>query len=84
MPTYRFQIDGRSVAVHSDADTPLLHALRAGHGVNGPRAGCGPARCGECTVHLDGEPVRSCVFPVSAAAGRTVTTSRKCASTTAE
>jgi isoquinoline 1-oxidoreductase alpha subunit len=70
MPTYRFRIDGRSVAVHSDADTPLLHALRA----RAPRIGCGPAPCGECTVQLDGEPVRACAMPMSAAAGRNVTT----------
>lgn len=77
MPTYRFRIDGRSVAVHSDADTPLLHALRAPRlrgGDSGPRAGCGPAPCGECTVQLDGEPVRACAMPMSAAAGRSVTT----------
>lgn len=85
MPTYRFRIDGRSVAVHSDADTPLLHALRAPRLRGGdprlrggdqglPRAGCGPAPCGECTVQLDGEPVRACAMPMSAAAGRSVTT----------
>ena len=70
MPTYRFRIDGRSVAVHSDADTPLLHALRRPR----LRAGCGPARCGECTVQLDGEPVRACTMPMSAVAGRNVNT----------
>ena len=77
MPTYRFRIDGRSVAVHSDADTPLLHALRAPRlrgGDRAPRIGCGPAPCGECTVQLDGEPVRACAMPMSAAAGRHVTT----------
>ena len=84
MPTYRFRIDGRSVAVHSEADTPLLHALRAGHGVSGPRAGCGASACGACTVQVDGEPVRSCTLPVSAAAGKTVTTLGKCVSTTTD
>ena len=84
MPTYRFQIDGRSVAVHSDADTPLLHALRGprlrggdprvGGGDSRPRTGCGPALCGECTVQLDGEPVRACTLPMSAVAGRSVNT----------
>ena len=73
MPTYRFRIDGRSVAVHSDADTPLLHALR---GTRASRAGCGPAPCGECTVQLDGEPVRACTMPMSAVAGRSVNTTR--------
>jgi isoquinoline 1-oxidoreductase alpha subunit len=76
MPTYRFRVDGRSVAVHSDGDTPLLHALRGTHGVNGPRSGCGPSPCGACTVHLDGEPVRSCTMPISAVAGRSVSTHR--------
>ena len=72
MPTFRFRIDGRSVAVHSDADTPLLHALRRPRLRGGD---CGPAPCGECTVQLDGEPVRACAMPMSAVAGRSVTTS---------
>ena len=78
MPTYRFRIDGRSVAVHSDADTPLLHALRTprlrGGDPGFPRGGCGPAPCGACTVELDGEQVRACTMPMAAVAGRSVTT----------
>lgn len=73
MPTYRFRVNGKSVAVHAEAETPLLRALRSDLGLDAHSA-CGPAECGACTVHLDGEPVRSCAMPVSAAAGKTVTT----------
>ena len=75
MPTYRFKLDGKNVAVHSEAEMPLLYALRNDLGLNNnPHFGCGLAQCGACTVHLNGEPVRSCVTPVSEAAGKTVTT----------
>jgi nicotinate dehydrogenase subunit A len=74
MPTYRFNVDGKAVSVHSEAEMPLLYALRNDLGLNNPHFGCGLAQCGACTVHLNGEPVRSCVMPVSAAAGKTVTT----------
>jgi isoquinoline 1-oxidoreductase alpha subunit len=55
-------------------DTPLLWALRQGMGMPGTRFGCGMALCGACTVHINGEAVRSCVTPVSAAVGKKVTT----------
>lgn len=55
-------------------DTPLLWALRDGLGLIGTKYGCGMALCGACTVHLDGQPVRACVTPVSVAAQRKVTT----------
>ena len=74
MPTYRFNVDGKSVSVNAEAQMPLLYALRNDLGLNNPHFGCGLAQCGACTVHLDGEPVRSCVMPVSAAAGKRVTT----------
>jgi nicotinate dehydrogenase subunit A len=74
MPTYRFNVDGKAVSVNSEAEMPLLYALRNDLGLNNPHFGCGLAQCGACTVHLNGEPVRSCVMPVSAAAGKTVTT----------
>jgi isoquinoline 1-oxidoreductase alpha subunit len=57
-----------------DPETPLLWVLRDAFGLTGTKFGCGVAQCGACTVHLDGEPVRSCVVPVTAAAGRQVTT----------
>jgi nicotinate dehydrogenase subunit A len=72
--TFRFVVDNRSVSVSSEAEMPLLYALRNDLGLNNPHFGCGLAQCGACTVHLNGEPVRSCVMPVSAAAGKTVTT----------
>jgi aerobic-type carbon monoxide dehydrogenase small subunit (CoxS/CutS family) len=53
---------------------PLLYALHAELGLNNPKFGCGKAQCGACTVHVDGAPVRSCVMPVSAVAGKRVTT----------
>lgn len=60
-------VNGRAVTVSvDDPDTPLLYVLRNDVGVRGPRFGCGLAQCGSCTVHVDGEAVRSCVTPVSA------------------
>lgn len=68
------KINGKSVEVIAEADTPLLWVLRGELGLNGTKYGCGMALCGACTVHLDGEQVRSCVTPVSAAAGKEITT----------
>lgn len=67
-------INDQSQTVDASADTPLLWVLRDTLGLTGTRYGCGMALCGACTVHLDGQPVRSCVTPVSAAAGKRVTT----------
>jgi len=59
-------VNGRSVTVSvDDPDTPLLYVLRNDLQLHGPRYGCGVAQCGTCTVHVDGQPVRSCVTPVS-------------------
>ena len=68
------EVNGRRVGVASDPSTPLLWVLREELGLTGTRFGCGAAQCGACTVHLDGRAVRSCVLPVSAAAGKPVTT----------
>jgi nicotinate dehydrogenase subunit A len=76
MATYRLTVDGKRVSVNAEPAMPLLYALRNDLGLNNPHFGCGLAQCGACTVHLDGEPVRSCVLPVSAASGKTVTTIR--------
>jgi isoquinoline 1-oxidoreductase alpha subunit len=64
-------------AVHEtavDPDTPLLWVLRDAIGLTGTKFGCGVAQCGACTVHVDGQPVRSCVLPISAVGDRAVTT----------
>ena len=74
MATFRFIVDGKALAVDAAPEMPLLYALRDDLGLANPHFGCGLAQCGACTVHLEGEPVRSCVLPVSAAAGKRVTT----------
>ena len=67
-------IDGRTQIVDVEPNQPLLYALRDDLKMPNPHFGCGLAQCGACTVHLDGEPVRSCVTPVSAATGHEITT----------
>ena len=69
-----FNVNGKKVSVTDGPDTPLLWVLRDTLGMTGTKFGCGMALCGACTVHLDGAPVRSCTTPVSAAAGKQVTT----------
>jgi isoquinoline 1-oxidoreductase subunit alpha len=67
-------VNGKTYEVDVDADTPLLWAIRDGIGLTGTKYGCGIAMCGACTVHIDDKAVRSCSIPVSAAAGRRITT----------
>jgi len=67
-------INGATHAVDIEPETPLLWVLRDNIGLTGTKFGCGIAQCGVCTVHVDGQPVRSCTMPVAAAAGRQVTT----------
>ena len=67
-------VNGRPYRVAASPNTPLLYVLRNELGLNSVRFGCGLARCGACTVHLDGEPVRSCALPVGDVAGRGVVT----------
>ncbi|OGA04130.1 MAG: (2Fe-2S)-binding protein [Betaproteobacteria bacterium RIFCSPLOWO2_02_FULL_62_17] len=69
-----FAVNGRAVQSRQPDDTPLLWVIRDELGLTGTKFGCGVAQCGACTVHLDGAPVRSCSTPVSAAAGKKVTT----------
>ena len=69
-----FVVNGTSRSVDASPDTPLLWVLREGLELTGTKFGCGMALCGACTVHLDGQPIRSCVTPVSAVAGRAITT----------
>ena len=70
----KFEVNGRPVAVEVEDDMPLLWVLRDELGLTGSKYACGIAACGACTVHLDGEPVRSCALPVSAVEGRRITT----------
>jgi isoquinoline 1-oxidoreductase alpha subunit len=67
-------INGKNREVDAEPSTPLLWALRDTLGMTGTKFGCGAALCGACTVHLDGAAIRSCVTPISAAAGRKITT----------
>lgn len=70
----RLNINGSKQQVDVSPDTPLLWVLREQLGLTGTKFGCGISQCGACTVHVDGVPTRSCVLPVSAVAGRDVTT----------
>jgi isoquinoline 1-oxidoreductase subunit alpha len=76
-------VNGRVVAVSADPDTPLLWVLREDLGLTGTKYACGVAQCGACTVHVDGQPVRSCAMPVAAAEGRRITTIEGVAGTVA-
>ena len=75
------KINGKSVSVEAEGDTPLLWVIRDEVGLTGTKFGCGMALCGACTVHLDGMPVRSCQTPLSAAAGKNITTIESVSST---
>jgi isoquinoline 1-oxidoreductase alpha subunit len=68
------QLNGKAVQVNAEPDTPLLWVLRGELQLTGTKFGCGMALCGACTVHLDGQPVRSCVIPLSAVGNQAVTT----------
>ena len=70
----KLTINGKAAEVDVADDTPLLWVLRDTLGMTGTKYGCGMALCGACTVHLDGAPARSCVTPISAVAGKSVTT----------
>ena len=69
-----FNLNGSTVSVQSEADTPLLWVIRDEVGLTGTKFGCGAALCGACTVHLNGTPIRACQTPVSAVAGKKVST----------
>jgi len=70
----RMTVNGRRETVEVDGTTPLLYVLRNDLGLAGTHFGCGLAQCGACTVHLDGSAIRSCVTPVEAASGKSITT----------
>jgi len=69
-----FQLNGRAVSPASSGDTPLLWVIRDEIGLKGSKFGCGIGQCGACTVHVNGKATRSCVTPLSAVAGASVTT----------
>ena len=71
---YKLNVNGKVMSAEVDPDTPLLWTLRDSLGIVGPKYGCGIGACGACTVHIDGQPVRSCQTPVSAVGAARVTT----------
>ena len=77
----QLNVNGKSITVQAEADTPLLWVIRDEIGLTGTKFGCGMALCGACTVHLDGVPVRSCQTPLSAVGGKSVTTIESMSST---
>jgi isoquinoline 1-oxidoreductase subunit alpha len=74
MSTYSLKINGQNKTVDVADDTPLLWVLRDTLHLYGTKYGCGMAQCGACTVHLNGEAIRSCVMPISSVAGANITT----------
>lgn len=74
MAAYKLSINGKNYAIEADPKMPLLWAIRDLVGLTGTKYGCGIAQCGACTVHLNGNPTRSCSVPVSAAASQKITT----------
>ena len=70
----KLSINGQTVAIDVEPDTPLLWAIRENIGLTGTKYGCGIAQCGACTVHIDGVAVRSCGVQVSEAVGKQITT----------
>ncbi len=74
MARITLRVNGTTHSVEADPDTPLLYVLRDDLALNGPKFGCGLGQCGACTVHLEGNAVRSCSVPVSAVVGKKVTT----------
>jgi nicotinate dehydrogenase subunit A len=74
MATFTLRVNGEARTVDVDPDTPLLYVLRDNLALKGPRFGCGLAQCGACTVHVNGEAVRSCVLPIETLKDGAVTT----------
>lgn len=70
----KLSVNGKAVSLDAEPDMPLLWALREDLQLTGTKFGCGMALCGACTVHMDGQPIRSCSTPLSAVAGRAITT----------
>ena len=71
---FTLNVNGNAHTVDADPDMPLLYALRDDIGLNNPHFGCGLAQCGACTVHLDGQPARSCITTISSVGDAKITT----------
>ncbi len=71
---YQLNINGVNHKIDVESDMPLLWAIRDVVGLKGTKFGCGIAQCGACTIHLDGNPIRSCTYPVAGAVGKKITT----------
>ena len=71
---FTISVNGKTHSVDVDDDTPMLWVVRGVLGMTGTKFGCGLGLCGACTIHLNGKPVRSCITPVSAVAGKRITT----------
>ena len=67
-------VNGKNKSINIDDDTPLLYALRDDLNMKGPKFGCGLGQCGACTVHVDGQAVRSCITPATSLSGKKITT----------
>ena len=74
MAKFTLNVNGKTHSVDADPDMPLLYALKNDIGLNNPQFGCGLAQCGACTVHMDGQPIRSCVTAISSVGDAKVVT----------
>lgn len=74
LPVYQFSLNGQATSVEDDGEIPLLHVVREHLNMTGTKFGCGAGLCGACTVHMDGEAVRSCQMPLEAVEGAEITT----------
>ena len=74
MASFTLTVNGRQVTAEADPSTPILWVLRDTLGLTGTKFGCGASLCGACTIHLDGQAIRSCVTPISDASGKSITT----------
>tara|TARA_R110002167_G_scaffold120166_14_gene297877 strand:+ start:2494 stop:2955 length:462 start_codon:yes stop_codon:yes gene_type:complete len=74
MPTYKLEVNGKSITVDASEDSPVLWVLRDQLDLVGTKFGCGIAQCGACTIHLDGNAVRSCSLTMASVQGKAITT----------